>query len=130
MKAANVETREQTINMHSRAKAQRAQNVFAQPLDMTEDFVAPTYPKSNEAVQFIDNALADNFIFASLNKDERLHLINAMKADSAPSGAVIIQQGDIGDYFYVVEDGHISFAVDGNHVGACSRGATFGELAL
>mmetsp|Transcript_25853 Transcript_25853/g.40183 ORF Transcript_25853/g.40183 Transcript_25853/m.40183 type:complete len:794 (-) Transcript_25853:80-2461(-) len=130
MKAANVETREQTINMHSRAKAQRAQNVFAQPLDMTEDFTAPSYPKSNEAVQFIDNALADNFIFASLNKDERLRLIHAMKADSAPAGAVIIQQGDIGDYFYVVEDGHISFAVDGNHVGACSRGATFGELAL
>lgn len=127
---ADVESREQTINMHSRAKAQRAQNVFAQPLDMTEDFVAPEYPKSEAAVQFIDNSLADNFIFASLNKEERRQLINAMQADSAAAGAVIIQQGDIGDYFYVVEDGHISFAVDGNHVGACSRGATFGELAL
>mmetsp|Transcript_25854 Transcript_25854/g.40187 ORF Transcript_25854/g.40187 Transcript_25854/m.40187 type:complete len:794 (-) Transcript_25854:80-2461(-) len=130
MKAANVETREQTINMHSRAKAQRAQNVFAQPLDMTEDFTAPSYPKSPEAIRFIDNALADNFIFASLTKSERRQLINAMKADSAPAGEVIIQQGDIGDYFYVVEEGNVTFAVDGNHVGACSRGATFGELAL
>ena len=127
---ADVETREQTMNMHSKAKATRAQNVFAQPLDMTEDFVAPVYPKSDAAVQFIDNSLADNFIFASLNKEERRELINAMKADSASPGQVIIQQGDIGDYFYVVEDGQISFAVDGNHVGACSRGATFGELAL
>eukprot|EP00985_Skeletonema_marinoi_P032057 scaffold38020_cov280-Skeletonema_marinoi.AAC.1 len=125
--------REQTINIHSKHKAgnkQRAQNVFAQPIDMTESFTAPSYPKSPEAIRFIDNALADNFIFASLTKSERRQLINAMKADSAPAGEVIIQQGDIGDYFYVVEEGNVTFAVDGNHVGACSRGATFGELAL
>jgi CRP-like cAMP-binding protein len=53
-----------------------------------------------------------------------------MKADTVPAGTIIIAQGDIGDYFYVVEDGQISFAVDGNHVGACTRGASFGELAL
>lgn len=47
-----------------------------------------------------------------------------------PAGSVIIRQGDIGDYFYVVQDGHVSFMVDGNHVGACTRGASFGELAL
>jgi CRP-like cAMP-binding protein len=97
---------------------------------MSEEFVTPKYPKSKSAVQFIDNALADNFIFSGLNKEERLQLIHAMLADSAPEGTVIIQQGDIGDYFYVVEDGTISFVVDGNHVGSCSRGATFGELAL
>jgi serine/threonine protein kinase/CRP-like cAMP-binding protein len=97
---------------------------------MTEAFVVPTYPKSKSVIKFIDNALADNFIFAGLNKDERLQLINAMTTDSVIEGTVIIQQGDIGDYFYVVENGTISFAVDGNHVGSCSRGATFGELAL
>ena len=47
-----------------------------------------------------------------------------------PAGTIIIQQGDIGDYFYVVDQGQVSFAVDGNHVGACTRGASFGELAL
>ena len=53
-----------------------------------------------------------------------------MKADNVPAGTVIIQQGDIGDYFYVVAEGNVTFAVDGNHVGGCSKGATFGELAL
>ncbi len=125
-----MESRERTINIHSRAKAQRAQNVFAEPLDMSEDFVIPNFPKSDVAVHFIDESLADNFIFASLTKEERRLLIDAMKADAVPAGTIIIQQGDIGDYFYVVEDGQISFAVDGNHVGACTRGASFGELAL
>jgi cAMP-dependent protein kinase regulator len=130
MKSANVESREQAINIHSRVKAQRAQNVFSEPIDMSEDFVAPQYPKSESAIAFIDNALADNFIFASLSKDERRMLIDAMKADTVDQGAIIIQQGDIGDYFYVLEDGQISFAVDGNHVGSAARGASFGELAL
>jgi len=128
MKSTDVESRERTINIHSKAK--RAQNVFAEPLDMSEDFVIPNFPKSDTSIKFIDDSLADNFIFASLTKEERRLLINAMKADTVPSGTVIIQQGEVGDYFYVVEDGNISFAVDGNHVGACQRGASFGELAL
>mmetsp|Transcript_38815 Transcript_38815/g.83622 ORF Transcript_38815/g.83622 Transcript_38815/m.83622 type:complete len:802 (-) Transcript_38815:378-2783(-) len=128
MKTTDVLSRERTINIHNKAK--RAQNIFAEPLDMSEDFVIPNFPKSDAAVQFIDDSLADNFIFASLTKEERYLLIDAMKADSVPAGTIIIQQGEVGDYFYVVEDGDISFAVDGNHVGACARGGSFGELAL
>jgi CRP-like cAMP-binding protein len=127
---SNVESREKTIATHSKAMAQRAKNVFAEPLDMDMDFDIPSFPKSADAVKFIDDSLADNFIFASLTKEERRLLIDAMKADTAPAGTIIINQGEVGDYFYVVEDGSISFAVDGNHVGACARGASFGELAL
>jgi hypothetical protein len=54
VKSANVESREQVINIHSRVKAQRAQNVFSEPIDMSEDFVAPQSPKSESAIAFID----------------------------------------------------------------------------
>jgi CRP-like cAMP-binding protein len=118
------------INIHNRVRPQRGQNVFAQPLDMTENFVTPNFPKSDAAVQFIDNSLADNFIFASLSPRERRNLIDAMMMEGVPAGSVIIQQGRVGDYFYVVEEGNVSFSVDGHHVGSCSRGASFGELAL
>mmetsp|Transcript_15174 Transcript_15174/g.22286 ORF Transcript_15174/g.22286 Transcript_15174/m.22286 type:complete len:803 (+) Transcript_15174:190-2598(+) len=129
-KNADAVEREKMINIHSRVRPQRGQNIFAEPLDMGEDYVTPTYPKSDQAIQFIDTSLADNFIFASLTQKERRLLIDAMMLETKPAGTIIIQQGDIGDYFYVVEDGHISFSVDGNHVGACTRGASFGELAL
>jgi CRP-like cAMP-binding protein/tRNA A-37 threonylcarbamoyl transferase component Bud32 len=122
--------REKMINIHNRVRPQRGQNVFAQPLDLTDNFVVLNYPKSDAAIQFIDNSLADNFIFASLSSRERRHLIDAMMMETVPAGNIIIQQGQVGDYFYVVEEGQISFSVDGNHVGACSRGASFGELAL
>jgi len=122
--------REEQINLHSRVRPKRKENVFAQPIDFSEEFVTPHYPKSEESINFIDSSLADNFIFASLTPQERRSLIDAMMNEHVAAGTIIIQQGDIGDYFYVVAEGHVSFTVDGNHVGACSRGASFGELAL
>ena len=127
--AAAVE-REKMINIHNRVRPQRAQNVFSAPLDINEHFVIPSYPKSEASIQFIDNALADNFIFASLSTKERRLLIDAMVEETVPAGSYIIQQGEVGDFFYVVDEGHVNFAVDGNHVGGCSRGGSFGELAL
>ena len=130
MKVADVESREQTINLHSKAKAKRAQNVFSQPIDLSEDYTPLNFPKSDAAAKFIDDSLADNFIFASLSKEERRLLINAMEATRVEAGTAIITQGEFGDYFYILDEGNINFVVDGNHVGGASRGASFGELAL
>ncbi|KAL3936089.1 MAG: hypothetical protein SGBAC_008522, partial [Bacillariaceae sp.] len=120
--------REAEINTHSRAK--RGQNIFAQKIDLNEHFETPFFAKSDTSIQFIDTSLVDNFIFASLSSKERRLLIDAMIMETVPAGTIIIRQGDVGDFFYVVDDGHVSFAVDGNHVGACGRGGSFGELAL
>ncbi len=114
--------------MHARAK--RGKNVFAPAIDFSAGFIIPKYDKLEESIEFIDNSLADNFIFASLSETEHRSLIDAMVLETVPATTIIIQQGEVGDYFYVVEDGHVSFSVDGKYVGACSRGAFFGELAL
>lgn len=44
--------------------------------------------------------------------------------------ATIIRQGDLGDYFYIVQKGHVEFERDGEIVGNCTAGGVFGELAL
>jgi len=110
-------------------RAQR-ENIFAQKLDMQEDYKAPFYPKSDEAIKFIDGALGDNFVFANLSSRERRLLIDAMKSFEVPAEEDIVTQGETGDYFYVVDDGTVRFEVDGRKVGACGRGGSFGELAL
>eukprot|EP00587_Corethron_hystrix_P000550 CAMPEP_0113318462 /NCGR_PEP_ID=MMETSP0010_2-20120614/13025_1 /TAXON_ID=216773 ORGANISM="Corethron hystrix, Strain 308" /NCGR_SAMPLE_ID=MMETSP0010_2 /ASSEMBLY_ACC=CAM_ASM_000155 /LENGTH=241 /DNA_ID=CAMNT_0000175777 /DNA_START=347 /DNA_END=1072 /DNA_ORIENTATION=+ /assembly_acc=CAM_ASM_000155 len=53
-----------------------------------------------------------------------------MEPQTVEAEGFIINQGDIGDYFYVVEDGEINFVIDGKVVGQCTRGGSFGELAL
>jgi CRP-like cAMP-binding protein/tRNA A-37 threonylcarbamoyl transferase component Bud32 len=128
--------REEDINIHNRVlekskvRAKERENIFAPSIDLGEDFNSPRYPKSDAAVQFIDSALEDNFIFASLSPYERRLLIDAMMMETVPAGKVIIKQGEVGDFFYVVEEGHVSFAVDNQHVGSTGRGGSFGELAL
>eukprot|EP00532_Pseudo-nitzschia_australis_P003785 CAMPEP_0168182682 /NCGR_PEP_ID=MMETSP0139_2-20121125/12025_1 /TAXON_ID=44445 /ORGANISM="Pseudo-nitzschia australis, Strain 10249 10 AB" /LENGTH=867 /DNA_ID=CAMNT_0008103631 /DNA_START=242 /DNA_END=2845 /DNA_ORIENTATION=- len=128
----DAEDRERQIKAHGRArqKQKRAENIFAEKVDLTEKFEVTKYPKSDGAVRFIDNSLVDNFIFASLSAQERRLLIDAMVMEKIQAGTVIIKQGETGDFFYVVDEGHVTFAVDGNHVGACGRGGSFGELAL
>ena len=116
---------EKNIKIH-----QRYQNIFAKPIEINSDFVLPVIKKTEASIQFIDNSLADNFIFASLTNLERRNLIDAMEMETLLTSTPIIQQGEVGDYFYVVEDGQVSFSVDGKHVGSCSRGGSFGELAL
>lgn len=118
------------INIHSRVRPKRKENVFATAINFDEKFDVPFYAKSKKMVEFIDQSLADNFIFASLTPDERRSLIDAMCNDRVMNGTIIIQQGDIGDYFYIVEEGNVGFLVNGNRVGSCSVGASFGELAL
>jgi CRP-like cAMP-binding protein/tRNA A-37 threonylcarbamoyl transferase component Bud32 len=125
--------REEEIGIHNKVRSQRpqrGQNIFSSPIDLKERFDTPRYPKSDAAVQFIDSALEDNFIFASLSAKERRLLIDAMMMEAVPAGTVIIKQGETGDFFYVVEEGHVSFAVDNQHVGSTGRGGSFGELAL
>jgi len=122
--------REALIALHSRVKPQRAQNIFAQSIEVIEGYTPPFYEKSDEVIKFIDSSLADNFIFTSLSDVERGLLINAMQPEIVKAGAAIINQGDVGDYFYVVADGQIHFVVNGVNVGSATRGASFGELAL
>jgi cAMP-dependent protein kinase regulator len=109
------------------------QKVRAQAVNVTgKSLHIPAYDKSEEASKFLTAALTSdsNFLFSSLSKDELRLLIDAMAPHDAPAETVIIKQGDIGDYFYVVEEGRVDFQVDGNSVGNCGRGASFGELAL
>jgi protein kinase A len=114
-----------------RAQKQNRQNIFSQSLDIeADDFQTPVFPKSAAAIQFIDGTLEGNFVFASLAPKERRTMIDAMQCETVPTGTQIIKQGETGDYFYVVETGTVNFEVDGAQVGSCSRGGSFGELAL
>ncbi|KAL7543447.1 hypothetical protein ACHAWF_007405 [Thalassiosira exigua] len=45
-------------------------------------------------------------------------------------GTHVIEEGGVGDYFYVVGSGDVAFLIGGKEVGTAGKGASFGELAL
>lgn len=121
------------INLHAKAKQDRAKkraSIVGLGIDVNCSFEHPSFLKTDEELAFIDHALGDNFIFSSLNADERHQLMDAMENEMAPAGTEIIKQGDSGDFFYIVQKGDVDFIADGASVGACGAGDSFGELAL
>lgn len=111
----------------------RMRNVFAAPIDMAKDFVAPLVPKNEEQIEFLEHALKDNynFVFGSMQSKELRTLVNAMSLNSVKKDTKMIHQGDKGDYLYVLQSGTVKFVVDGVEVGEASNsGTVIGELAL
>merc|ERR1711874_49638 len=64
------------------------------------------------------------------DENERSDIFDAMFPVNVQSGDIIIQQGDEGDNFYVIDQGEVEFYVDGNLGAMIGDGGSFGELAL
>jgi cAMP-dependent protein kinase regulator len=124
--------REEQIKLHSKVRAgEHRKTVVSKPIDINATYEPPSYPKSDAEIKCIDEALGENFIFSELTHEQRLKLIDAMQKEQVAEGTAIITQGDEkSDFFYVVEEGTVNFIANGNHVGSCSKGGSFGELAL
>mmetsp|Transcript_25783 Transcript_25783/g.46519 ORF Transcript_25783/g.46519 Transcript_25783/m.46519 type:complete len:936 (+) Transcript_25783:465-3272(+) len=110
--------------------AQRFDNIYAAPQEMISNFVAPVHEKSDDDVDFLLDALADNFVFNTLDEGELETLVNAFENYECNKGETIIKQGETGGHFYILRSGKVAFVVDGNEVGRAVPGNSFGELAL
>lgn len=96
-------------------------------------------PKSDEQRKRIEAAIAPNFLFRHLDEEQHIDVVNAMEEMHASADERIIEQGGVGDYFYVVEEGELDVYVRGpddpsttmgTKVHHYTNGGSFGELAL
>uniref|UniRef100_A0A7S4NAI1 cGMP-dependent protein kinase n=1 Tax=Odontella aurita TaxID=265563 RepID=A0A7S4NAI1_9STRA len=104
--------------------------VFAAPLELTHDFIAPVHAKTDEEKEFLLKCLGESFLFEELDRRERDTLVEAFEKKRVSKNESVITQGEVGDYFYVIESGKVKYVVDGKEVGKGGKGDTFGELAL
>ena len=116
--------------MKGKREAKRRGDVFSESINNEEAKYLPQVPKSDSVKKLINDALRSNFMFASVHDEDVEEMIKVMSSKNVKKGEVIIQEGDRGDFFYVVESGNYDIAVKGLIVGSVGRGASFGELAL
>jgi cAMP-dependent protein kinase regulator len=129
--AKTIADRERQLQIHAKAsKNKNREALRGRMIDFDGEFKPPVYAKSDEERTFLDKALGQNFIFSDLTIKEREMLINSLQKQEAKEGELIIKQGDVGDFFYICEEGTVNFIADGNAVGSCGIGGSFGELAL
>jgi cAMP-dependent protein kinase regulator len=105
-----------------------------------ENDVLFSYPKSKAEKMRIMEAVKEKPLFSSLNETQLRVVVNAMEKRSFSRGGIIIKQGDVGDYFYILDSGSADCFVkqandsDPKSFGAMVKqfkaGDSFGELAL
>jgi cAMP-dependent protein kinase regulator len=104
---------------------------------------APNYPKTQEQVSRLRAAVSHNFLFSHLDDEQSAQVLGALQERKIPAKDMrVIEQGDAGDYFYVVESGNFDIYVSktgkmesgpdgmGSKVAESGPGTSFGELAL
>jgi CRP-like cAMP-binding protein len=70
-------------------------------------------------------------ILFNLNDSQLLDLAAQLEAKTVAPNEVVIREGDVGDTFYIIEDGTFScYQNDGQKLALIDRGSCFGELAL
>jgi len=111
-------------------KKLRLQNILAKPIELSGSYLPPSHSKSQSEKNFIDGILKDNFVFAGIGDDEKESLIDAFEKHSVNKGTTIITQGEVADFFYIIEKGSVVYNVNNKVVGKAKSGDHFGELAL
>ena len=107
-----------------------------------EPFKKTVIKKTKPQQDKIAAAVKNNFLFKQLDEEQYKQVIDAIGEKKVKSGEVVIKQGDVGDFFYIVDDGSLSVYVKsaaagagddgkyGKKVTSYAAGGSFGELAL
>jgi len=98
--------------------------------DDATGFIKKLVPKNFKTMTALSKAISNNILFSHLDEDERSDIFDAMFPVHKQAEEVIIQQGDEGDNFYVIDEGEVDVYVDNSLVTSISEGGSFGELAL
>ncbi|HSI81786.1 MAG TPA: MFS transporter [Solirubrobacterales bacterium] len=69
-------------------------------------------------------------IFAPLPAPELEGLATSLEPVEATAGTAVIRRGDVGDRFYLVEEGSLTAHADGVELAELGPGDSFGEIAL
>ena len=87
-------------------------------------------PVGIEDVEFLLDALADNFVFDTLDESELETLVEAFENYECGKGEIIVEQGETEGHFYILQSGKVALVADGKEVGRVVPGNSFGELVL
>lgn len=101
-----------------------------QPSHQNDNFKKIVIPKSDDQRARIRAAIGNNFLFKNLDEEQYVDVVNAMVEKRTSAQNHVIEQGAVGDYFYIVESGDLDCFINGKKVTSYGPGGSFGELAL
>lgn len=94
---------------HTQQPARRRGGISAEPVTEEDatSYVKKVVPKDYKTMAALSKAIAKNVLFSHLDENERSDIFDAMFPVTCLPGEAIIQQGDEGDNFYVIDQGEV-----------------------
>lgn len=91
----------------------RRGGISAEPVTEEDatSYVKKVVPKDYKTMAALSKAIAKNVLFSHLDENERSDIFDAMFPVNCLAGEYIIQQGDEGDNFYVIDQGEVEVRI-------------------
>lgn len=94
------------------------------------EYVKVIVPKPDSVKKLIYDAIAANILFKACSDEELIELVQVFAPSEAAAGSSVIQEGDEGDAFYVMERGVVDVYEGNEHKATLYSPVSFGEIAL
>jgi CRP-like cAMP-binding protein len=116
-----------TDNSEQRPKLR---NIAGEKWELDPNFEPPVFEKTEEEKKRIFQSFETNFAFSDLTPSEVEPMVDAFEKVEYEKGDIIAEEGTPDSFFYVVQEGKVSFDMDGERVCEGEVGDVFGEMSL
>ena len=122
-------------NGHEEMKVRKRMAVAAQAIHSLSEVTIQRYPKTHNCIQMLLNSMKGNILFQGLSLFAKQAIVESMAPVQVQAGDCIIQEGEEGSEFYIVDTGRykvLKLTDDGGEreIGICDSGSGFGEIAV
>uniref|UniRef100_A0A3P8UHV6 cGMP-dependent protein kinase n=1 Tax=Cynoglossus semilaevis TaxID=244447 RepID=A0A3P8UHV6_CYNSE len=114
------------VEVHRRLKAK--EGVSAEPT--SENFFKPRCCFALSTKKLINDAIANNDFLKRLEPQHMREMMESMYEKVYTKGQLVIQEGEPGNYLYVLAEGLLQVVQSGKMLGEMRPGTAFGELAI
>jgi len=103
------------------------QNTNSRPSSRRESMV-PLFEEAKKSS--LSKSIVKSSLFSHLKEEEMDEVFDSLFPSEAAQEDTIIRQGDVGDNFYIIDEGSVNIYVNDTKVTTLGEGGSFGELAL
>ena len=96
----------------------RRGGISAEPVTEEDaaNYVKKVIPKDYKTMRALEKAISKNVLFSHLDDNERSDIFDAMFSVARKQSETIIEQGDEGDNFYVIDQGEVEVSIQSRHI--------------
>ncbi|XP_047458880.1 cGMP-dependent protein kinase 2 [Mugil cephalus] len=124
------------VEVHRRLKAKEGVSAeptsenFCSGFKASETSIAKASRKNSHTRKFINNAIMNNDFLKKLEPQHMREMVECMYEKVYTEGQLVIQEGEDGNYLYVLAEGLLQVIQNGKLLGEMCPGTAFGELAI